>query len=93
MNSRRILVIILWLALLLATTSIVATKDLRGLNTDLAWNVISAGGGNASSASYSMEATLGQPIVGPSSSLDTRLSAGFWQSSVGYRIFLPILLR
>ena len=60
---------------------------------DLSWNVLGAGGGRAASASYSLDAMLGQPFVGPSSGTVARLSAGFWQESAGYRVYLPVVIK
>jgi len=107
MNTRRIISFVLLAALLMmmvASAAASALRDLRGLrriedshdlgglSTDLSWNVLGAGGGHATSASYSLDATLGQPFVGPSSSTAARLSAGFWQD-VGYRVYLPVVLK
>ena len=100
MNTPRIpLFVLLVAALLLAVASAAASKGLRGLgdlgglSTDLSWNVLGAGGGHAASASYSLDATLGQPFVGPSSSTVARLSVGFWQESAGYRVYLPVVIK
>jgi hypothetical protein len=42
------------------------------------WYVISSGGGHAESGAYEMDATVGQPIVGQSSSSSYILESGFW---------------
>jgi len=105
MNTPRILMFVLLMALLLvaaASTSASARQDLRdplarnleGLNSNLSWTVFGAGGGRSASASYSIEATLGQSFVGPSIGTTTNLAAGFWQTeSAGYRVLLPIVLK
>ncbi len=100
MTTRRILLIILWLALLLAislfiTWDVAALQNRSNTPIDLTWNVIGASGGHASSSSYSLEATLGQPIIDLSTGATTHLSAGFWQTeNVRYwRVFLPVTLR
>ena len=54
-------------------------------------SVIASGGGHTTSASYSLDSTLGQALVGAYTGADTRLSAGFWQA--GYRAFMPLVLR
>jgi len=99
MNTRRILSFVLLMALLLViTASAFAARDPQGfrnpegLGDDLSWTVLGAGGGHAASTSYSMDATLGQPFVGPSSGAVARLAAGFWQN-VGYRVYLPLVLK
>ena len=43
------------------------------------WWVFGSGGVPSSSAAVSMEDTLGQPVIGPSSGGDVALQAGFWQ--------------
>jgi hypothetical protein len=100
MIARRILITILLLALLAAislfvTWDVAALQNQPDVSSALAWHVISASGGHAASASYEMEATLGQPIVDRSTGATTHLSAGFWQaeSTGGYRIFLPLVLK
>ena len=96
MNTPRILSFVLLMALLLVITASVsasALRDLRGLNADLAWTVVGAGGGHAASASYSLDATLGQPFVGPSSGPAVTLAAGFWQDLAGYRVYLPLVIK
>ncbi len=45
---------------------------------DLWWHVIAGGGGQSASASYAVSGSIGQPAVGPLSSADYRLGAGFW---------------
>lgn len=40
--------------------------------------VIASGGGSSSSGNYSVDGTIGQPIVGKASSEDYIIDAGFW---------------
>jgi hypothetical protein len=47
-------------------------------NYQIDWWVIGSGGGTSSSASYQLSGTIGQPIVGVSTSANYRLEAGFW---------------
>ena len=42
------------------------------------WYVIGAGGGTSTSSNYQLTGTIGQPIVGTSSSTNYILDAGFW---------------
>ena len=102
MNTPRILSFVLLMALLLviaASASASAPRDPKGLGNpsglavDLSWTVFSAGGGHAASATYSLDATLGQPFVGPSSGPAVTLAAGFWQDQAGYRVYLPIVIK
>ncbi|MCD6162943.1 MAG: hypothetical protein J7K40_11090 [candidate division Zixibacteria bacterium] len=45
------------------------------------WYVIGSGGGSSSSESYSVDGTIGQPIVGQTSSENYIVEAGFWVGS------------
>jgi hypothetical protein len=42
------------------------------------WYVIGSGGGHSQSGSYQLDGTIGQPIVGKSSSANYQIEAGFW---------------
>jgi hypothetical protein len=42
------------------------------------WYVIGSGGGHSQSAAYQLDGTIGQPIVGTSSSSNYSIDAGFW---------------
>ena len=42
------------------------------------WWVIGSGGGTSQSANYQLSGTVGQPIVGRSSSANYSIEAGFW---------------
>ena len=47
-------------------------------NYQIDWYVIASGGGEMSSTSYSVNGTVGQPIVGTSSSTGYIIESGFW---------------
>ncbi len=57
------------------------------------WSVVGSGGGDASSANFSISTTIGQPITGNSSSANFAHRAGFWQNfqDILYRIFVPLI--
>jgi hypothetical protein len=42
------------------------------------WWVMGSGGGHSESGSYKLDGTIGQPIVGQSSSANYRIDVGFW---------------
>ncbi len=50
-------------------------------NYQIDWWVIGSGGGHSQSGSYQLDGTVGQPIVGQSSSPNYRVEAGFWVGS------------
>lgn len=64
----RILTLII---LLIATTASAQTYQID-------WYVIGSGGGQAQSANYQINGTVGQPIVGVSSSSNYIVESGFW---------------
>jgi hypothetical protein len=60
---------------------------------DLSWNVIGAGGGHATSATYTLDATIGQPVTDISASTSVSLQSGFWVKFELLRVFLQLILR
>ena len=56
------------------------------------WDVIASGGGVATSASFRLHHTIGQPSFGTMTSASYILHAGFWQLFLN-NIFLPIIQR
>lgn len=58
----------------------------------LYWNVAASGGGTISSADFRLSSTIGQPVIGNSSSTNFEHRAGFWQKIIN-RIFLSIVTK
>jgi hypothetical protein len=81
------------LLLLLASGALAASTAQYAVD----WQVLSAGGAPAASSSghVSMNGTLGQTAIGPSSGSQASLWAGFWYSikQAVLDFFLPIVLR
>ena len=75
----------------LATRALPLSSAPLVVTVDLVASVFGAGGGHASSHAYSLDATIGQPIIGASSSRTVDLSAGFWQA--GFSVYMPVLYR
>jgi len=98
-DNLRTLVVVLLIGLLLAVALLAGRGVLaQGSGPAVGWWVVA--GGSASSAGSGgdvvLHDTLGQPLVGPSSSGggEVALSAGYWTGSVPvYRIYLPLVLR
>jgi len=67
MNIYKILIMVL------SITSVAVTQ-----NYQIDWYVIASGGGHTESSSYQIDGTIGQPIVGSSSSAVYQIEAGFW---------------
>jgi len=58
------------------------------------WRVIGGGGGHAEAGVYGLDGTIGQPVVGTAMDTGSELCSGFWcGAAVGYRIYLPLVLR
>lgn len=100
MNRRYVAVLIvlfLGLALAFATVTVLA----QGGTPAIHWWVIAAGGGPSSGTGVAINDTLGQPIIGLSSSSgDVALGAGYWYATAfgaepgsGYVSYFPIILK
>ena len=66
------------LILALATVTVLA----QGNSPTINWWVISGGGGTGGHGNVSINDTLGQPIIGPSSESNVSLTAGYWYGAV-----------
>lgn len=62
---------------------------------DLSWHVIAGGGETMTSATFTVHATAGQGIIGPTGSSTYQVGAGYWYGVVGgaYAAYLPLVLR
>ena len=90
------------LSLLTATlffTLLLASAALAAATQSVDWSVISGGGGHAESGDgiYTLDATLGQPVVGMASdAAGIELCAGFWcggAAETARHIYLPVIQR
>jgi hypothetical protein len=58
------------------------------------WDVIGGGGGHTEAGMYTLDGTIGQPVVGMAANGGAELCSGFWCGVIGgHRIFLPLVLR
>jgi len=64
------------LILILAMAAIVSAQ-----NYQIDWYVIGSGGGSAASSNYQINGTIGQPVVGITSSSSYTVEAGYWVGS------------
>ncbi len=63
-----------------------------GIDTD--WNVLASGGGRVTMATYTLDNTVGQAVVGIGSSGTTQICTGFWcHNQARQAVYLPLLLR
>ncbi len=98
-KTRVIRIVLLSLPLLLLAILAIAGIALASdsASYSLNWQVLSGGGtlAESSSGQVSLNGTLGQTAIGPSSGSETTLGAGFWYG-LGIRIikvFLPMILH
>lgn len=87
--SSKVFIILTLIFCLFSSTSLAADEATPTLD----WSVIAGGGGTAQAASYTLNSTIGQAVVGQSSVATFNLCVGFWCSEVIYRLFLPLILR
>jgi hypothetical protein len=62
------------------------------------WQVLSGGGAPASAGTISLNGSLGQTAIGPSTSTSFNLGSGYWFEVVSgepgtHEVYLPIILR
>ena len=58
--------------------TLLATSVASAQSYQIDWHVIASGGGHAESANHQVDGTIGQAIVGQSSSSNYILKAGYW---------------
>jgi hypothetical protein len=88
-------------AILLCSLLLVLTAAKGLANTVLAngiptidWSVIGSGGGHAQAGIYTLDATIGQAVVGTATDTGLELCSGFWCGTPGrYKVYLPLVLR
>jgi hypothetical protein len=85
--------LVLLAALLL--TLVLTSLDLASGSYSINWYVIGGGGGPISGGGYTINSTIGQPVVGASEGGNYRMETGFWGGAlaVEYKIYLPIVLK
>ena len=87
------------IALLIVLLCILLTGDalaMSSTNYRLDWftPLTSGGGGAASSTNYAANLTVGQTVIGQSSSASHVAGLGYWYgAAIEYKIFLPVVLR
>ncbi len=101
-QKNRILTGALWGGILIVGLSLAlawgmpaeAGPRMSDLASALSRHVIASGGGPAASTTYGLNATLGQPIVGPSAGGNIANGAGYWYGLIAsYPVYLPIVIR
>ena len=95
MKQRRFLfilsLVVIVSALLAGALQVKSAAAQTGSGFDLSWNVI-GGGGKSTGSGFTVEGTIGQPVVSLSSNAAYTLQHGFWVSLQEFvRMFLPLV--
>ena len=91
MRSKTIILFLLALSLL-AGVALAAPPP----GHEILRHVIGGGGGRVEQGIYTLDYTIGQPVVGTDSAGTLGLCSGFWcgeAAATQYRIYLPLVLR
>ena len=92
MNKRKVMVLSVALLCGLLLAGLVRAMSLASYAIN--WDVIGGGGGPISSASYALNSTIGQAVVGVATDANDELCSGFWCGAAAeYSIYLPLVLR
>lgn len=87
-------VILLTLAVLLLLADGALAMSSANYKLDWFTPMTGGGGGPSSSANYAVNFTVGQSVIGASSSANYQAGLGYWYGgAVEHRIYLPVILR
>jgi len=94
MKQNRFAIFVTLLAFLLVFTIGAAVLAQSSANFDISWHVIGNGGGEASSASYQVNGTIGQGVTSQPSadSANFTVNSGYWAVGAGTAIYLPLII-
>jgi len=81
------------LAVVLVTVLATAGVALAAGTPTIGRRVIAAGGQRTTAGSYTLSATIGQPIAGRAVVGSADLCVGFWCGLARYDLYLPLILR
>ena len=73
-----------------------STLAMSSTNYRLDWltPLTGSGGGPAGSASFAVDLTVGQTVIGDAASLHYQVCLGYWCGTGGrWRVYLPLVLR
>lgn len=89
---KKMKILALSLAVLLLILGIGVSSAVLTATYDIDWWVFSGGGAPSSVGNVTLDGSLGQSIIGNSSSANYELDAGYWLRGV-YEVFLPLVLK
>jgi len=93
-TKRQVAIMFALLSGLLLASIVLAAPNATSLDR----YVLGGGGGHAVGGIYTLEGTIGQPVVGGISSAPYELGAGFWgglgtAGGAVYGVYLPVMVR
>jgi hypothetical protein len=91
MKKSILILLSLFIAIFLGTN----TYAMSSTNYKIDWFVLlnSSGGGEASSATYKVNYTIGQTAIGASAGSSYRVGLGYWTGLANPSIHLPLILK
>ena len=90
MNKRTVTILLAILACVLLVTGVALAAN----GYEVPRHVIGGGGGRVAQGGYTLDYTIGQPVVGTSGAGTLELCSGFWCGAAGaHDIYLPLVLR
>ena len=92
MKKSKILILCL-AAVVVVVVAGIAIAAPMGITYTVDWWVFSGGGAPSSAGDFDMNASLGQSVIGESSSTNYGIDHGYWQKGWPYGIFLPLILK
>ena len=84
---------LLALVALLLLTGVALAMDSEHYRLDWFTPLTGGGGGTASSDNYAINFTVGQSVIGASSSANYGGCLGYWCGITQYRVYLPLVTR
>jgi hypothetical protein len=85
-----------WLTVLLCIL-LLLSSPVTAMESDsyaIKWDTLAGGVGSLQSASYVVNSTIGQPVIGFETSTSYQLGSGYWYGvTEQYAIYLPLILR
>jgi len=91
MKKTKILILCLAAVVVLLVAGIAIAAPM-GITYTVDWWVFSGGGAPSSDGDYEMNASLGQSIIGRSSSTNYSIDHGYWLKGA-YKTFFPLVLK
>jgi hypothetical protein len=93
-TNKRMMVVLALLSSLLLVTAVLAAPTATTVDR----YVVGGGGGAAEAGSFTLNGTIGQPVVGGTGSDPYELGSGFWGgmgavAGAQYHIYLPMVMH